>query len=89
MATAQDMINEALKLIAVYAPGETPTDADIEQGLTCLNDMLDSWSNESLATYAVLEQTEAKLQIEGTSFNLLNVYGVHFSNPILLYIYIF
>ena len=57
MPTAQDMIYESLRLMAVYAPNETPTDADVEQGLTCLNDMLDSWSNESLSCFAILEQS--------------------------------
>src|SRR5579864_478676 len=57
MATAQDMIVEALHQIAAYAPNETPTDSDLEQGLIVLNDMLDSWSNESLTCYAILEQT--------------------------------
>ena len=55
--TAGNLIVEALHQIAVYAHNETPTDSDMEQGLTILNDMLDSWSNESLTCYAILEQT--------------------------------
>ncbi len=44
-------------MIGVYAPGETMTDADAERGLTVLNDMLDSWSNESLMCFTILEQS--------------------------------
>lgn len=55
--TTRDVIQDALEMIGVYAPGEIMTDADAERGLTCLNDMLDSWSNQSLACYANLEQS--------------------------------
>lgn len=44
-------------MLGVYSPGETMSDADAERGLSVFNDMLDSWSNESLACYAVLEQS--------------------------------
>lgn len=54
--TALDIITDALRMLGVYAPGETLSDADAEQGLITLNDMMDSWSNESLACIAVLEQ---------------------------------
>ena len=57
MATALDMITQSLRKIGVYAPSETLTDADAQQGLTSLNDMLDSWSNENLSTFALLQQS--------------------------------
>lgn len=57
MATALDIITDALQKLGVYAPGDTITDADAERGLITLNDMLDSWSNESLTTFATLEQS--------------------------------
>lgn len=56
MAIALDIITDALLMLQVYAPGEVLTDADAEQGLSVLNDMLDSWSNEDLMTYAIFEQ---------------------------------
>lgn len=56
MATAQSLIQTSLEQLGVYAPGETLTDADAERGLQLLNAMLDSWSNESLACYAIQEQ---------------------------------
>ena len=59
MTTAQDIIQDALERIKVYAPGETISDADAERALTRLNDMLDSWSNESLACFANVEQSSA------------------------------
>lgn len=55
--TALDVITDSLQLLAVYAPGEVLSDADAQRGLTTLNDMLDQWSNMSLASYAVLEQS--------------------------------
>lgn len=57
MATARDLIQDALEWIGVYAPGETITDADAERCLSKLNDMVDQWSNQSLACYAYLQQS--------------------------------
>jgi hypothetical protein len=59
MATARDVIQDALEMLQVYAPGETMSDADAERGLGVLNDMLDSWSNESLACYQINQQSVA------------------------------
>lgn len=59
MTTALDIITDALGILNVYAAGEAISDADAEQCLTRLNDMMDSWSNESLACYAILEQSVA------------------------------
>ena len=57
MTTAQDIIQDALEMLGVYAAGETMSNADAQRGLTRLNNMLDSWSNESLSCYAIIEQT--------------------------------
>src|ERR1700680_1421543 len=57
MATALDLVTDALQGIGVYAPGETVSAADSALGLQRLNTMLDSWSNESLMTFATLEQS--------------------------------
>jgi hypothetical protein len=56
MTTALDMITDAFGKLGVYAPGEQLTAADSAQGLSSLNQMLDSWSNENLTCYAILEQ---------------------------------
>lgn len=57
MATALDLIQDALEKLGEYAPGEPITAADAARGLTVMNDMLDSWSNESLTCFAILEQS--------------------------------
>ena len=57
MTTAQDIIKDALEKLGVYAPGETMSNADAQRGLHVMNDMLDSWSNESLSCISVTEQS--------------------------------
>lgn len=55
--TALDIITDALQGIGVYAAGEPITAADSVLCLQRLNTMVDSWSNEALMTYAILEQS--------------------------------
>lgn len=69
MATALDIVTDALLRIGVYAAGETISDADAERCLSILNDMLDSWSNESLSCYAILEQS-GTLQVGVSSYTI-------------------
>lgn len=57
MTTALDIITDSVQKIGVYAPGETLSAADSALGLSRLNAMMDSWSNESLTCYANLEQS--------------------------------
>ncbi len=57
MTTALDIIQDSFERIGVYAAGETVASADAARALAVLNDLLDSWSNESLICYAVSEQT--------------------------------
>lgn len=57
MSTARQIVQDAFESIQVYSPGEICLDADLGRGFEILNDMLDSWSNESLTTFAVLEQS--------------------------------
>lgn len=54
--TARDMIQDALEMLHVYSPGETANPPDMARGLSVLNDMLDSWSNESLTCFAFCTQ---------------------------------
>ena len=56
-STARDIGTTAMRLLGVYAPGETPSDADIQEMFTLLNDMIDSWSTESLTCYAFSQQS--------------------------------
>lgn len=57
MSAARDLIQDALEMLRVYSPGETITPPDAARGFSVLTDMMDSWSNESLACYAWLTQT--------------------------------
>lgn len=57
MSNAREIIQDSLEMLRVYAPGETASPVDYARGLTVLNDMMDSWSNESLTTFAWKTQT--------------------------------
>ncbi len=57
MTTALSLIQDSLEKIGTYSPGETVSDADAERALIVLNDMIDSWSTESLTCFTILEQT--------------------------------
>ena len=57
MTTALDVIQDSLELLGVYGPGDEISDADAERSLSTLNDMLDIWSNESLACFDWITQT--------------------------------
>jgi hypothetical protein len=52
MTTALDHIKRAYRLIGVYSIGETPDSAEANDGLTALNAILGSWTNEMLMIYA-------------------------------------
>lgn len=52
-----------------YAPSEVMSAADSATGLVVLNDLLDSWSNEHLICFAILEQS-APLQIGVASYTI-------------------
>lgn len=57
MATAADIIKRSLRLIGAIAAGETPSATEQADGLEALNAMLDSWRTESLAVYALRDET--------------------------------
>jgi hypothetical protein len=54
--TAGDQINRALRLLGVLAEGETSSAAVMQDGLTALNQMIDSWNTERLAVFCTQEQ---------------------------------
>jgi hypothetical protein len=56
MTTAGDQINGALRLLGVLAEGEVPSAETANDALIALNQMLDSWSTESLSIYSTQDQ---------------------------------
>lgn len=59
MSTAQALILSAYQKIGYYAATETMSAADSALGLQQLNMMLDQWSNEPQACFAITEQSFA------------------------------
>jgi hypothetical protein len=49
--TAIELIRRSMLLINAIAAGETPADADLNDALTTLNEMIDSWDLQPLALY--------------------------------------
>lgn len=56
MPTALDLISAAMRHIKVIDPDEEPGNSEAQDGLSDLNAMLDSWWNESLAVYQLLQE---------------------------------
>lgn len=52
MTTCVDIITRAFGALGVYGTNDALTDADAQTARAILNDMLDSWSNESLTLFA-------------------------------------
>jgi hypothetical protein len=61
MTTAQDIVNGAIKKIGVLRKNEAPSADECVDALNVLNDMLASWSNDSLLCYATV--TDAAMPI--------------------------
>lgn len=80
MATAQTIIDRALRLLGVIASGESPTAAEGADGLTALNAMIDSWRNDRLMVYSVVNQA---LTLTGAaSYTLGPTGGLVISRPV-------
>jgi hypothetical protein len=54
--TAGDQINRALRLLGVLAEGETPSASTSQDGLTALNQMIESWDTERLSVFSTQDQ---------------------------------
>lgn len=51
MSTVKDLIRGSMRLIGAVATGEAISADEASDGLLVLNDMIDSWSNESLIVF--------------------------------------
>lgn len=69
MATAQTLIERAMRLIGAIEPGESPTTAELTDGLTALNAMIESWQTEKLVVYS-LTDTSFTLAAGDASYTL-------------------
>jgi hypothetical protein len=55
--TAGALITSSLRLIGAIATGETPTAAELNDGVSTLNDLLENWSTQNLAMYGSAVET--------------------------------
>jgi hypothetical protein len=55
--TANNLIYGALRLLGVLRPGQTASSDSMSDGLTALNEMLDSWNTERLTVRAIVRDT--------------------------------
>lgn len=51
MSTVSDVVKRSLRLIGAIAVSETPTAAELQDGMQALNTMLESWSTEETSVY--------------------------------------
>lgn len=73
MSTARDLINGSLRLLGVLANGETAQAQEMTDGFLALNEMIDSWSTESLMVFA--ETRESFLFVGGQQTYTMGVGG--------------
>lgn len=81
--TARSITQDSLEQIKVYPPGVALDAADGNRGLRELNDMLDEWSNESLACYANVEQSFT-LQIGKNSYTIGAGGDINLTRPLAI-----
>jgi len=56
MTTAADQINGAMRLLNILDQDDTADATQLANGLTALNQMIDSWNTERLSVYATQDQ---------------------------------
>lgn len=73
--TALSMIQDALESLGVADPGLPISGADGARGLNVLNQMMDSWSNETLTCFAITQQSTT-LVVGKSSYTIGNFTGI-------------
>lgn len=83
---AMDMIRRAMYLINAVAAGEIPDDADLNDALLTLNEMLDSWDLQPLAVFDDAAQTFTTIPGQATyDWGLdAGVTGIQTQRPVFL-----
>lgn len=66
MATAQTVINRALRLIGALDPEESPTTNETANVLEALNGLIDSWRNDRLIVWSIATVTKTLTPADGT-----------------------
>lgn len=76
MSTARDLLSSSLRLIGVLASGESAGASEATDGLSTLNDLIDSWSTEQLLipnkvreTFSLSAGTQSYTMGSGGTFN--------------------
>lgn len=57
MATVNDVVTRAMKALGTLGRQEVPSAQEFTDGLYAYNQLLDSWSNEKLMSYATLQRS--------------------------------
>jgi hypothetical protein len=79
--TTQDLITSSLRLLGVIAAGETPATEDLSDGLTTLNQMLDSWNSQHLTVYSIVNRTKV-LSAGVGSYTMGTGGAIDFARPV-------
>ena len=66
MATARDLITNALRVLNAIASGEVPSAAEADDGLVTLNEMIGQWNTEELLVYEIVRNVLSVTSGNGT-----------------------
>lgn len=82
MASAGDLIKDALLEIQAIAVGETPTAVEANDGLRVLNRMLDAWQAQRLAIFATQRQLlPLQIGVQTYQFGIGSPSGTGWNGP--------
>lgn len=81
MATAQTVINRALRLIGALDPEESPTANETANGLEALNGLIDSWRNDRLLVWSIANVTKTLTAGDGT-YSIGNGADINTTRPV-------